>query len=564
MEAAAKSDLFNQASRSGDEDAIFVAATSLMVQAGMPAPRDKSDPAYLAVKKSLDLVSRTAAVNEYNKKEADVEAAILKENEAIKTGQLKRMEAVAQAAFLGKEFSNGKSGKDAAVDQRISATLSLINNDPSFFGSQNNVMAAADFIKKKYLADKKSFDPNAVYAEFMSSGFAESEAAYTNRQKNLHIEGNGLLKPGANFKAQMEERKSVLIDMTNQMFTKLNQPAKTQAEYEDLMNKKARFVAGLRKELSDIRRSVNTLNNDPAIRTNVTGYDYQSSLRDMEILENSIQQIEKFNPVMPSGMAAPNQPRNLDEVQASLNETTRKPDEAGARMNGAQPAPKVERDFWGNPIKQGPQQPSDFWGRDKNGVPVDFLGNPKYSVEEQPQTVTVVTPLSYESVVTSGTNVPRSRMDTYLDAVADVESSGDPFARAATSSATGLFQFTKGTWNSLVERFGERLGVSKEDIFNPNAQRIMAQVLTTLNAEQLIRQTGRQPSEGDLYLAHFLGPARAATVINHQGSSLLAANLFPDAAKANRGIFYKDGVPVTVEELYKNMSSKVKRRIKST
>lgn len=154
-----------------------------------------------------------------------------------------------------------------------------------------------------------------------------------------------------------------------------------------------------------------------------------------------------------------------------------------------------------------------------------------------------------------------SRLYTYLDILADIESGGDPFARANTSSATGLLQFTSGTWKAMVDRYGARHGITYSDIYNPNAQRIMGGYLTMENANQLMRQTGKEPSEKDLYLAHFLGPGRAATVINNQGSQLLAANLFPDAARANKNIFYKDGVPVTVEELYKRLGSKVERRM---
>jgi len=531
MKLAAEDPLFANAARTGDEDAIFAAVTSLMVQAQMPAPRDKSDPAYLNVKKSLDLVSRTAAVNEYNKKEADLKAAVIQEADEMKKGQKARMEAIANATFMGKDFQKaGTSAKDAVVDERIGAAMSLINNDTSFFGSPENIQEAAAFIRRKYLADKKAFDPMAAYAEFMSEGNVEQEASWINRRASSQIQGNGLLKPGTNFRVAIDKRKLQVTDATNAMFTKLNKPVETQPEYDDLMNKKANFVAGLRKELNDIRTSINTINNDPAVRSNIVGYDYQSSLRDMEVLERSIQQIEKFNPVPPSVQ------KSLDESQRSLNESKQRLDDAQSRM-------QPQRDFWGRPT----QQP-----------------------QPQERTITVVTPMSYDSYYentgsgyqpVSYQSNARTRIDTYLDAVADAESSGDPFANATTSSAKGLFQFTKGTWDNMVDRYGKRLGISKNDIYNPAAQRTMAHLLTTLNAEQLVRQTGKDIDEGDLYLAHFLGPSRAATVINNLGSNLLAANLFPDAARANRGIFYKDGVPITVEQLHQTMSNKLRKKM---
>ncbi len=556
MKLAAEDPPFADAARTGDEDAIFAAVTSLMAQAQMPAPRDKNDPAYLNVKKSLDLVSRTAAVNEDNKKEADLKAAVIQEADEMKKGQKARMEATANATFMGKDFQKaGTSGKDAVVDERIGAAMSLINNDTSFFGSPENIQEAAAFIKRKYLADKKAFDPMAAYAEFMSEGNVEQEASWINRRTSSRIRGNGLLKPGTNFRVAIEKRKSFVTESISEMFSKLNKPTSTDEDYKILMEGKALFISEMRKELNDIRTSINTINNDPAVRSNIVGYDYQSSLRDMEVLERSIQQIEKFNPVPPSVQ------KSLDESQRSLNE-------AQARLNLTYQPPRIERDFWGRPIMQGPKQPSFFWGKNKDGIPLDAWGKPLY--ENAPETVTEIVPMSYDSYYentgsgyqpVSYQSNARTRIDTYLDAVADAESSGDPFANATTSTAKGLFQFTKGTWDNMVDRYGKRLGIDKNDIYNPAAQRTMAHLLTTLNAEQLVRQTGKDIDEGDLYLAHFLGPSRAATVINNLGTNLLAANLFPDAARANRGIFYKDGVPVTIEQLHQTMSGKLRKKM---
>lgn len=563
---AAKDPYFAMAAQSGDEDSLFAATTSLMVQAGMPAPKDKTDPNYLTIKKSLELVSRTAAVAEYNKKEADLKTAAIEEAEAMTKGQKARMDAAASAAFLGHEFSNGKGGKDAGADERIGAALSLINNDPSFYGTPENIQAAVNFVKQGFLKDKKNFDPTAAYGEFMSKGNMETKAEWIKRRTDSQITGSGLLKPGTNFQAQMDNRKTQVTETVNMAFSALNKPAKTAAEYNTVMNNKAIIVQRLRAQLNEIRTSVNTLNNDPAVRGNVVGFDYRSSLRDMEILENSIQQIEKFNPVMPQDMM-PNPP------------TPTAPNKQPA-------APNQENSFWGGSNARGrawskslgfdnspltpEEQPHAFhiptheemraWGRRNNQKFDESLG-----IAPRQETRTVYTPMAYETVMeVPATNVPRNRMDTYLDAIADIESSGNPFARAVNSSASGLYQFTRSTWNNLVQRYGQRYGITTQDIWNPAAQRIFANILTVENGNTLMARTGKEPNETDLYLAHFLGPNRAATVINHQGSSLLAANLFPDAAKANKGIFYKDGVPLTIEELYKTLGSKVKRRIKST
>ena len=69
--------------------------------------------------------------------------------------------------------------------------------------------------------------------------------------------------------------------------------------------------------------------------------------------------------------------------------------------------------------------------------------------------------------------------------------------------------------------------------------------VTWANAAYLRGRTGKEPGAGDLYAAHFLGPAGAADLMQamdrNPGGS--AAALFPEAASANRSIFYRNGRP---------------------
>ncbi len=83
----------------------------------------------------------------------------------------------------------------------------------------------------------------------------------------------------------------------------------------------------------------------------------------------------------------------------------------------------------------------------------------------------------------------------------------------------------------------------------------MAAELTASNAAYLRGRSGREPGAGDLYAAHFLGPAGAAQLMDalerRPGSS--AVSLFPEAAAANRSIFYRDGRAATVAEVHANL-----------
>ena len=155
----------------------------------------------------------------------------------------------------------------------------------------------------------------------------------------------------------------------------------------------------------------------------------------------------------------------------------------------------------------------------------------------------------------------------------------NPSARAPTSSAAGLFQFIEQTWLGTVKAHGAKHGYGQyADLiyrggdgrwrvegaarnvvldlrFDPQAASTMAAELTASNAAYLRGRSGREPGAGDLYAAHFLGPAGAAQLMDamerRPGSS--AASLFPQAAAANRSIFYRDGRPATVAEVHANL-----------
>jgi hypothetical protein len=150
---------------------------------------------------------------------------------------------------------------------------------------------------------------------------------------------------------------------------------------------------------------------------------------------------------------------------------------------------------------------------------------------------------------------------TYLLAQARLESGLDPQARARTSSARGLYQFTGSTWLNTLERHGADLGLyggSAHDPAtrarllalrqDPQASALMAGELAQDNRSYLTGALGRDPDNAELYLAHFLGPDAAgqflAALASDPGQS--AAALLPRAAEANRAIFFDAGAPRSV------------------
>jgi len=84
-------------------------------------------------------------------------------------------------------------------------------------------------------------------------------------------------------------------------------------------------------------------------------------------------------------------------------------------------------------------------------------------------------------------------------------------------------------------------------------------VLTQSNAFKLTGALGRQPTDGELYIAHFMGVGAASRLISNAENNPRAsgAALFPAAAAANRSIFYnRDGAARSVSDVYSVLTSR--------
>jgi hypothetical protein len=153
----------------------------------------------------------------------------------------------------------------------------------------------------------------------------------------------------------------------------------------------------------------------------------------------------------------------------------------------------------------------------------------------------------------------------YLLTTAKVESNLDPNTTISTSTATGLFQFLDQTWLGVMKTAGRAFGFGRytdaisqtssgryvvddpalrDEMMklrkDPAANAVMGGVITQQNAAVLAKRIGRQPTEGELYVAHFFGPHAASRVLQLAASepNTDAVALFPEAARANRSVFY--------------------------
>ena len=170
----------------------------------------------------------------------------------------------------------------------------------------------------------------------------------------------------------------------------------------------------------------------------------------------------------------------------------------------------------------------------------------------------------------------------YLLTTAQIESNLNPSAQASTSSAKGLYQFIDQTWLGTMKQDGAALGLGRyADAIkrtssghyevsdsamrtailrlrnDPQASAMLAGALTRNNAALVSANIGRQPSNGELYIAHFLGADGAGKLIKGASSQprASAAAMFPNAAAANHSIFYDpSGRARTVGEVYAKLT----------
>ena len=177
---------------------------------------------------------------------------------------------------------------------------------------------------------------------------------------------------------------------------------------------------------------------------------------------------------------------------------------------------------------------------------------------------------------------------SYLMAQAKSESGLNPNAKAASSSATGLYQFIDQSWLGVVKAHGAEHGFGwaadaitakkgggftvdpalRQAVFalreqaKPSA--LMAASYAADNASSLSNTLGRGVNGTDLYMAHFLGLGGATKFLRAQctNGQACAANLFPQEARANRSIFYgKDGSARSLDDVYAVMARKLDKAV---
>lgn len=146
----------------------------------------------------------------------------------------------------------------------------------------------------------------------------------------------------------------------------------------------------------------------------------------------------------------------------------------------------------------------------------------------------------------------------YMLAMAAKESNFDPNARATTSSATGLYQFIKRTWDEMW----------KDSKSKPLATDPYASADAGARYTKQIQLRLKTNDMGRMYLGHFLGINGAKVlldVLDVDPNTLVIDVVGDNQLASNKSIFYhKDGSYKTVKEVYdwsKNSIDKILNKL---
>lgn len=130
------------------------------------------------------------------------------------------------------------------------------------------------------------------------------------------------------------------------------------------------------------------------------------------------------------------------------------------------------------------------------------------------------------------------------------------------NGAYGLTQFVRSTWDDVTRSHGPTLGYVRPESDDEHYDRradprwalAFGATLADENAQALQRATGMRPSEGDVYLAHFVGSDVASALLradrSYRGSLPAASFVSAQAARNNRSVFFdRDGRARSVHEV---------------
>lgn len=129
--------------------------------------------------------------------------------------------------------------------------------------------------------------------------------------------------------------------------------------------------------------------------------------------------------------------------------------------------------------------------------------------------------------------------DETLNKIIQIESAGKPAIKARTSSALGLFQFLNATWLGMVrdEQPSWAQGKTTQQLLALRTDPAKSIEMGARFTENNARALGGNYTDGDLYLAHFLGVGTAKKLLRAVNQDASVEPLVGEAAvRANKSI----------------------------
>jgi len=151
---------------------------------------------------------------------------------------------------------------------------------------------------------------------------------------------------------------------------------------------------------------------------------------------------------------------------------------------------------------------------------------------------------------------PTPSKPDYFERLKMAESSGRADVKSKTSSATGHHQFIEGTWKALTTKYNKPYTL--DDRKDPAKSLEIAKLFTEENRVALQKALKTEPTDTQLYAAHFLGTTGAKRFLMASPKKLAKDVVNKNQVAANKNIFYdKDGKPRTVAQVYGILQKKI-------
>jgi hypothetical protein len=165
--------------------------------------------------------------------------------------------------------------------------------------------------------------------------------------------------------------------------------------------------------------------------------------------------------------------------------------------------------------------------QERNGLEVDgWAGRDTVALLDK------VCPPKPAAVLVGAAAIP----DDYWPMLSKIESGDRPYVKAATSSASGLYQFIRSTWIAEGGAWGENMKLAFGGLQPSVPEQLMrAKSFTAKNAAYLTKK-GIPINRASLYAAHFLGPITAAHIIGADVGADAGVMAGGAATKANPSI----------------------------